>query len=285
MAPSAPPDSKRSITLAEALERLADGPLDEFVARRRALVASLRAAGEAAAARFVAAATKPARTTWALNQVARHRSPLLRAAFEARDAAAEALSGGDAAAAQTSARLFRERVAQVVHAARELTEADGAELTHAHARRVAETLQAVSAEGDEARARLLAGRLANDVEADEAFAGIELRAGPAVDGKARAPDAAPVDEVGRAREAREAKRAREAEAAALEVARRREAAREAARRRLAQAEEQARVAQAAAADAERDLAEAQSRFERATRAAADADTRVAEARAALQVLG
>lgn len=283
MAPKAPADPKRATTLAEALDRLADGPLDGFVARRKELAASLRAAGELPAARFVAAASKPARTTWALNHVARHSPALLTAAFEARDAAAAALSSGDAAAARDTAREFRERVASVVQAARAASLADGAELTASHARRIGETVQAVSAEGEEARAKLLAGRLAGDVEAEEAFAGIELRVPPAsgdappLETKTPAPH---VDEVRRAREQREERKAREAREAALEAERRRKAAREAAERAVAEAEEKARVAREAAAIAEREAADARARFERAARAVAEAESQVKEAKRA-----
>jgi hypothetical protein len=284
MARPATSDPNRATTLAEALERLADGPLDGFVARRRELASSLRAAGELPAARFVAAASKPSRTTWALNHVARHSPELLTHAFEARDAAAEALSSGDAEAARATARAFRERVAVVVQAAREAAAADGAELTAAHARRIGETVQAVSADGAEARAKLLAGRLAGDVEAEEAFAGIELRVRPPVDEEPTAPEPAPVDELRRAREERAARKAREAREAALEAARKREALREAARQQVTRAEEDAHRAQTAAIDAEREAGEARARFERAARAAAEAEARVAEARRALAAL-
>ena len=52
-------------------------------ANDKELVAALRARGEAAAAQAVAAAAKPTRTAWALNQVARARPELVEALLQA----------------------------------------------------------------------------------------------------------------------------------------------------------------------------------------------------------
>src|SRR5947209_2544647 len=96
----------------DALERLYAAPLEEFMRVRKELVAELKAAGEAAAARRVAEAKKPPRTTWALNQAVRREPDRARAFVEARARAAEAQRGaGDADELRAALDAYRKSVA------------------------------------------------------------------------------------------------------------------------------------------------------------------------------
>jgi hypothetical protein len=264
--------------LSGALDRLYGAPLAQFVALRRELSNALRAAGELPASRLVATAGKPTRTSWALNQVARRHPELLHALFEARDAAAPAQTQGDADQVRAAARGYRERVVSVVQAARDALREVGVGMNAAQSRRVGESLQAAAAGGDDARARLLAGRLAQDVDVEDPFAGLEFDAGRV--GPPRAPQRADQDG-SRAREAREqAARERKIEE---ERAQQRQAI-ESARQRVAALEEKAREARGLARDAEVAARRAQSSADRARQAAVEAESRLERARADLQAL-
>jgi hypothetical protein len=157
--------------LSRALERLYAAPLAEFIALRKELVAELRGAGERTAASQVAAAAKPTRTAWALNQVARRQPEVLRALFQAREAAADP-SLSDADARRNATRDYRQRMADTVRAGRDALAESGATLDATQARRMAETLQAACAGDGEARWRLLSGTLTHDVDVEDPFAGL-----------------------------------------------------------------------------------------------------------------
>jgi hypothetical protein len=264
--------------LSRALERLYDAPLPQFVTLRRELSNELRAAGELPASRRVASANKPTRTAWALNRVARRHPELLHAVFDARDAAASAQKHGDADQVRAAARAYRETVASAVHAARDALREDGIELNAAQSRRVGESVQAAGAGGDEVRARLLAGRLAQDVDVEDPFAGIEVDAGRA--GARRAPQATD-DRASRADRAL-AQAARERKIAEERAQRQREI--EAARQRVAELEQKAREARALAKDADIAARRAQSAADRTRQAAVEAETRLERARGELQEL-
>jgi hypothetical protein len=254
----------------KALDRLYSAPLDQFTALRRELSAALRASGDAETSRVVAAAAKPTRTVWGLNQVARQRAELLRALFKARDAAAEAQRGAEAAQIRATVREYRDRAAEVVGAVRQALADAGVELTPAQARRIGETLQAASAEGPDARARLLAGRLAQDVDVDP-FAGIEAGSTR----RSRSTEPPRKDALPREREGAEAKaREREAQRQREERTRRTEEA----RARIAALGEEVREARAAARRAEVAAMRAQNDAEQARRHAADVEARWTRAR-------
>src|SRR3984957_9225521 len=158
--------ARRDEAVAQALDRLYAAPLDAFIALRRELAASLRVKGDAEAAtasREVAAATKPSRTAWALNQVAHQRPELVRAMLEARDAAASTQKRGEGDSIRVAVREYRSRMTEVTHAARDVLAAAGFGVTASQLRRMGETLAAASVEGSEARAQLAAGRLTVDV--------------------------------------------------------------------------------------------------------------------------
>jgi hypothetical protein len=300
---------------AEGTDRLYAAPLEGFVALRREIAVALRAAGDVAGSRAVAALAKPSRTAWALNQVARQHPEVLRAAFEARVAAEAAQKkSADGDALRASARAFRDRLADVVHAAEGVARESGAELTVAQGRRISATVQAIAASDDKAtRESLEAGRLGADVDVDDPFAGLEigakreprLAAAPrdAVRGEVPArPARAPADRVrhhehgahahaahahaAQERAAQERERARQHEARELEKARERAARElEKARGLVVDLEAEAREARAAAREAEVTAGKAKAEAERARRAVEAIEKRLDEARGAVRALG
>lgn len=275
------------MNLAQALDRLCSAPLDGFLPLRKQLVAELRTAGDAAGARELAATVKPTRTAWALNQVARRQPELLQALFQAREAAAMP-SPGDADQRRRTTRDYRDRLNDVVRAAHDILAEGGVELNALQSRRVAETLQAACAEDGDARARLVAGTLTQDLTLDDPFAGVAVgEAGPAAsnppptaqtanEAETKADDAqarkrADEERERRAQQEREAReRAQNFAAAQERVARLEEAAREAdanARATHAAATRAARVAKDAKAladEAQAALDAARAELERLT---------------------
>jgi hypothetical protein len=267
--------------VAAALERLYAAPLDEFIPLRRELVAALRKTGDAPASRRVAAASKPSRTAWALNQVARRRPELLTAVLHARATAIAAQKGGTPEAVRATARQYREHIARAVQAAGEILGEVGGELTATQGRRVGATVQALAGADDpEGRARLLGGRLVADMDVDDPFAGLVV--GPSRDG--RAVEAPPRDDLAPRRAARAA-----AEAAAQERTARRERERKAnelekARDRVHKLEREVSEARASARHAEVAATRAQADAERARRAADAAERQLEDARQTLRAL-
>ena len=148
-------------------------PLEEFLALRKQLAGDLRASGDVAAARAIAAAPKPTRTAWALNQVSRRQPELPRALLLARELAF-APARGNAEGVRQASRDYRERLNDIVRAARQVMAEGGMELNASQARRMIETLQAACADGGKARAQWLGGTLARDLEADVLLAERDL---------------------------------------------------------------------------------------------------------------
>jgi len=250
----APPSSSPQDPAALALERLYGASLDDFLALRKQLAAELRSAGEVAASKAVAAAPKPTRTAWALNQISRQHPQLPRALLRARDQAS-AGSSGDADGLRQAAREYRERLNDVVRAARDLMVQSGMELNAIQLRRMTETLQAACAEEGGTRSHLLGGTLARDADADDPLA--MLAAGPAAPARPRQD---PAVERARERERRDREERTQAVAAA--------------RAGIVELEGVAREALAR-------LRAAQAETDRARRTAEQADARLAEARAKL----
>ncbi len=277
---------------AGALDRLYAVPFDDFVPTRREMVAALRAGGDVAGARAVAAAAKPSRTAWALNQVARQRPELLAAALEARTKAAAAQTSGDALRA--SARAYRDCLAALVQAAGDALREGGGELTASQGRRISATVQAIAGEDDAgAREALLAGRLVADVDVDDPFAGLEaapVRERPethspresaprATHGVRRSHDEVSALEKARERE----KQARERERLAQEREHERQAAElEKARAKVAALEDEARQARVAAREAEVAAGRARAEAERLRRAVEAVEKRLSDAKGELR---
>jgi hypothetical protein len=221
------------LSVADAIDRLYAAPLEGFVALRRSLAAELRALGDLAGSRDVAAAKKPSRKAWALNQVARRHPERLQAVMDAHAAAVAAHAQGDAPSVRETTRAFRDGLAEVVRASAEILTAANARMTAALSRELSDTVRAAIAGEPETRKLLLAGRLAEEIDADEPFAGVEV--GPAGNENQRAQEA-------------------------------RDLAIEAARRRVAALEQEANAARAAAGHAEVAAKRAQAEADRARRA-------------------
>jgi hypothetical protein len=264
---------------ARALDGIYAAPFDAFVPRRGEAVAALRAAGHVAAARVVAAAAKPSRTAWALNQVARRRPQLLTAALEARAHAAAAQATGEGDALRATARAYRDALAALVQAATDAVRDDGGELTPAQGRRVSATVQAVAGAADSGlREAVLAGRLVADVVVDDPFAGLE--AGPPRE-RPDGPAPPPRDELA-ARRTAAAERAREHDHARERERERRAKELSRVRARVAALEEEARAARVAAREAEIVASRAQVEAERLRRAVEAADRRLSDAKGELR---
>ena len=249
--------------LSPALDRLYGAPLEDFVAVRTKLAAELKAAGEAAASKAIAAAPKPTRTAWALNQVSRRQPELPRALLRARDAAFTP-TPGDADGLRQAMRAYRDKITDIVRAARDLMAEGGMEPNAIQLRRMTETVQAASAD-EGARTQLLGGTLVRDTEAEDPLA--LLAAGAAAldkSGKNEKATAAPA--VDRKRE--QDRHDREERARSLAEARARVSELEGASR---DALARMRTAQNEAHRAARELAHAKQELE-------EVDARLAEAR-------
>jgi hypothetical protein len=254
-----------------ALAALYQLPLEQFVATRDQLARRLRAAGDRATARQVAALRRPPVSAWAANQLA-HAAPnavaeLLEAGAALRQAQQDALAGQPGAARQlrTATAHLRAAITRLSARAETLLVRAGHAASDATLARLAATLQA-AATGDEAtRAALAQGRLPGDL--DPAGFGLEVVPAPAE-------PAAPVTA--------------EPEAPVDRADARREQARAAARRALEQtrrAAEQSQAvldqAQVLAASRQEVAQQAQQRAEQVTAAAQDlADQAAAAATAA-----
>jgi hypothetical protein len=249
----------------EALDRLYAAPLERFVALRRELAADLRARGDARGSSEVAAAKKPSRTAWAINQLARHQRERLQAASDAYAAAARAQSEGEAEAMRSTARAFRDCLAEVVRAGAAILTESGARLGATQARQLSETVRAAVAGGPESLSRLMSGQLSEGLDDDDPFAGV----GESPAGRSKK---APVDA-----SKEELRRAAAAEKELKERAARERAVEEA-RQRVQALEEQARAARTAARQAEVALARAQAEADRCRREVNAVEERLAAAR-------
>jgi hypothetical protein len=263
--------------LSQALDELYSAPFEAFVGLRRELASRLRSAGDAAAARSIAAAEKPTRTAWAINQVARRRPDLLAAIIEGRKSAATAQTDGDADRIRETARRYRECLAGAVREVRSVLAEAGVSLSAAHARRTGETLQALSTDDGE-RAKLSSGRLTRDVTVEDPFAGLALGAtthrATGRQAKAPADQSSKTQDLEAARR-REAERARRERERAIDEARARVTAMEhavvEARRTAAEADRvalrarhEAEAARSALDSLERDISRAREELKRRT---------------------
>jgi len=262
--------AKRADASSEALDRLYAAPFEAFIGLRRELTASLRGAGDPEAARQVAAAPKPTRTAWALDQIAHHRPELVTAMLGARDAAVSVQKKGEAAAIREAIRESRARTAEVLHAARDALVATGFAVPVAQLRRMGETLAAASVEGSEERRLFAEGRLTRDLGQEDPFAGLE--AGPARPRK----EAAPARDEGKGAAAAAALAAKEKAA--------HEAARKAAKERVDALEAEVREARVEARKQEMAAVRAQAEADRARRAVGEVETRLERAREELRAM-
>jgi hypothetical protein len=256
---------------AEAVEALYAGSFDGFVKLRGELAKRLKAAGHLAEAKQMAAARKPTRAAWALNQVVRRDPERIARVVETRADAVASQKNGSADAIRDSARTHREAIGEAVRAARAVLEADGLSLTALQARRLGETLQVLAAD-DAARATLMSGRLTDDVAVDDPFAGLD--AGPS--------RAHPPTRPGR--ETAASKRDDEAEARKREAERARQERIAEIRARIAELEKDHATARRASTEADRVLFHAQRDADQAKTALAKVARELAEAQEHLDAL-
>ena len=198
------------------LDRLYAFPRERFVPERDALARRLRTEGERAAADAVKRLEKPSVAAALVNRLARERPEELQAFLRARDELRRAHTGdeGDFRQAADAERAARDRL---LAAAPQLVEGGGRPASDAVLRRVAATLEAAAANGEN-RTLLERGRLSHELEPRgfELLAGLAFAAPPR---RARAATRARPPTEG------ESRRRRIAEAQE-EVARARERARE-----------------------------------------------------------
>lgn len=123
----------------DALQALYGAPLAEFVAERKRLAGGLRAAGEEAAAKEVAARRRPTASAWAVNQLYWHaRDP-----FDVLLATAGRLRRGELDAV----RAHRDALADLRRRAAAILQEGGHAASPATLQRVTGTLSAIAAAG------------------------------------------------------------------------------------------------------------------------------------------
>jgi hypothetical protein len=145
----------------DEIRRLYGLPQERFTAERNALAKRLRKDGDAEAAARVAALRRPPLSAWAVNQLVRERTPLLRDLWDAGDRLKKAHGGkGDFRAALEAER---QALDALVSSAAELLERAGRAAAGPTLQRVRGTLQAAAAGGD-ARREVEEGTLERDCE-------------------------------------------------------------------------------------------------------------------------
>ena len=292
---SPPSDEPPFIDSTAALASLYQAPFAEFIARRTALATQLKRSGHKDVAARIAAASKPSRAAYLVNQVFWRAQPVYDAVLEAGTAARAAQQArllGDAGAnlAETM-RLRNEAIDQAVQQAERVAADEGQPGSDAILAQVRATFEALAAHGREAR--LAHGHLTADVE----LPGLAAFAGLILPSSAPAPPRPRFEVVARREEAAGAAGAeaqapdpRVVEAAAhVEALDERHAAAaerlEELRRTSLAAEQVASDADRAAADAARAAAQSRNAADRAaaSRAMAEQDlARLAEERAAAE---
>jgi hypothetical protein len=261
-----------------ALDELYAARFDAFVSLRRELSARLRAAGDVAGARRVLEATKPTRTAWALNQVARRHPEYVTAILQSREAAARAQKSGDSGTIRELARQYRDAIGEAVRAVRAILASDGVALSAPQGRRVAETLQALATDETE-REKLTTGRLTRDVEVEDPFAAIDV--GP---NTRRPKDSQAIRDPRSTKRAEEqAERAREAERVRqARIVQDKQRAAEEARAHITELDRAVAEARTTAMKAEREVRQARYEADKAQRGLSELEKKLERARETLK---
>lgn len=237
----------------DATDELYSLPLEDFTAARDRVVKQLREDGDTQQAAMVARLRKPTTDAWALNQVARRHSDLVRRLIEAHTALRQA----NEPAAFRSASEARNRVLdELMEAAASILEGANHAASGPVRERISQTLLAAAADS-QTEEDLAHGRLVRSVHITGGW-DLDLALAPQPDPGQRA-----TDEAGKRREAEQLREVAErTEATATRLRREAEGARqelEAARRRLAAAEEAARGAEKEARQARKEWESARRR--------------------------
>lgn len=295
-----PPDEAPFVDSTAALASLYQAPFAEFIARRTALVAQLKRSGHKDVAASIAAAAKPSRAAYLVNQVCWRARATYDAVLEAGTAARAAQQArllGDASTdLSDTLRLRDDAMRAAVTTALAVAQEDGQAASESIAAQVRASFEALAAHGLESR--LPHGHLVADVALPgmAAFAGLILPTATAVAPVRRFEVVArrPSETIREPELPVPDPRIAEAEGLVEQLSERRAAAvdrLEELHRSTAAAHDVATAAEAAAAEAAMKAAEARQAVERAeaTRAAVEQDlTRVGDelgiAQAALQAL-
>jgi hypothetical protein len=155
-------------------------PPEDFVRQRDALAKQLREDGDRDVAARVKKLRRPSQSAWLINRVGVDEPERARDLVEAADNLATAQQrmleeGGDASELRSAARAERERVEEMVSAARRVAAEHPKPINEAMIERVAQTLQAAGSNPD-LRDQLLRGRVETDHRA--ATIGLPASAGP-----------------------------------------------------------------------------------------------------------
>jgi hypothetical protein len=166
MADSNPLEPPKGIT-AKTLQRLYQGPLEEFTPQRNEMAKSLRSDGDAAAANWVKGLKKPTRAAWLVNQLAATKAKDVRQLLEAsaalRGAQEEMLAGAtDQRKLRASARRERRAIDALTGSAEKI--AGREDIGEQILTRVSETLQAAATDPAVAEA-IEQGRLTREQRA------------------------------------------------------------------------------------------------------------------------
>ena len=152
--------------ITQAAEELYGVGLEDFTARRAALVKELRGSGHGPEATAVKALAKPSVAAWAVNQLVRAEPEWVQALVTAGkrlESAQEALlGGGDRAALKEATADQREAVDRLARLATTLLREARGSASDATIEQIRQTLTAASID-PEARAAVCAGRLTKDL--------------------------------------------------------------------------------------------------------------------------
>lgn len=140
------------------------GPFEDFVARRRELANSLRAAGDSASAKRALTLRKPTRSAWLVNRLVGHSASAIDDFLALGPDLARAHEDADGARLRELSRARTRVVDRLTAEAVALGRAEGYEATAAVRAEVAETLTAALADPELAEA-LRGGALAQPVRA------------------------------------------------------------------------------------------------------------------------
>ncbi len=163
--PDRPTDEAAIVDSTAALESLYQAPLAEFVSRRAALVSRLKRSGHKDVAARIAAAAKPSRAAFLVNQVYWRERAAYDAVLEAGSAARAAQQArllGDDSDLAVSLHARDAAVTAAVDLASRIAREDGTPLSEATRTQVRATVEAIAAHGQEGR--LPHGQLTSDVE-------------------------------------------------------------------------------------------------------------------------
>ncbi len=163
--PDRPIDEAAIVDSTAALESLYQAPLAEFVSRRSALASRLKRSGHKDVAARIAAAAKPSRAAFLVNQVHWRERAAYDAVLEAGSAARAAQQArllGDDSDLAVSLRARDTAVTDAVDLAGRIADGDGTPLSDATRAQVRATFEAIAAHGQEGR--LPHGQLTTDVE-------------------------------------------------------------------------------------------------------------------------